>query len=66
MARKVEELIRIGARFSTHKLLEQAGVAVTPGIDFGCHNAQRYLRFAYTTSQENLKEGIERLRRFMK
>ena len=47
------------------QLLEQAGVAVTPGIDFGCHDAQRYLRFAYTTSQENLKEGIERLRRFL-
>jgi len=47
------------------QLLEQAGVAVTPGIDFGCHNAQRYLRFAYTTSQENLREGIERLRRFL-
>jgi aspartate/methionine/tyrosine aminotransferase len=47
------------------QLLEQAGVAVTPGIDFGCNNAQRYLRFAYTTSQENLREGIERLRRFL-
>jgi aspartate/methionine/tyrosine aminotransferase len=47
------------------QLLEQAGVAVTPGIDFGCNNAQCYLRFAYTTSQENLCEGIERLRRFL-
>lgn len=47
------------------QLLEQAGVAVTPGIDFGCNNAQRYLRFAYTTSHENLYEGIERLRRFL-
>jgi len=47
------------------QLLEQAGVAVTPGIDFGCNDAQRYLRFAYTTSQENLREGIERLRRFL-
>ncbi|HEY0635299.1 MAG TPA: pyridoxal phosphate-dependent aminotransferase [Gammaproteobacteria bacterium] len=47
------------------QLLEQAGVAVTPGIDFGCHEPERYLRFAYTTSQENLREGIERLRRFL-
>jgi aspartate/methionine/tyrosine aminotransferase len=48
------------------QLLEKAGVAVTPGIDFGCHEAQRYLRFAYTTSQENLREGMARLAAFLK
>ncbi len=47
------------------QLLEQAGVAVTPGLDFGCHEANRYLRFAYTTSQENIREGLERLRSFL-
>lgn len=47
------------------QLLEQAGVAVTPGLDFGSHRPERYLRFAYTTSQENLQEGIARLRRFL-
>jgi aspartate/methionine/tyrosine aminotransferase len=44
-------------------LLEQAGVAVTPGSDFGDHCAAAYLRFAYTTSLENLQEGMGRLRR---
>lgn len=43
------------------ELLEQAGVAVTPGIDFGSHLPQRHLRFAYTTSMERLEEGVRRL-----
>ena len=33
-------------------LLEQAGVAVTPGRDFGIHKPERYLRFCYTASVE--------------
>lgn len=42
-------------------LLEQVGVAVTPGLDFGMTHAERYLRFAYTTSIEEIKQGLERL-----
>ena len=45
--------------------LEQAGVAVTPGDDFGSNQPQRYLRFAYTTSLANLEEGISRLHSFI-
>jgi aspartate/methionine/tyrosine aminotransferase len=46
-------------------LLEQAGVAVTPGLDFGNHLPQRHLRFAYTTSMEQLKEGVERIAAYL-
>jgi aspartate/methionine/tyrosine aminotransferase len=42
------------------ELLEEAGVAVTPGIDFG-PGGEGYIRFSYTTSLENIKEGIRRL-----
>ena len=45
------------------ELLEETGVAITPGIDFGSHQAKRHVRFAYTNSLENLAEGMERLRR---
>ena len=45
--------------------LEQVGVAVTPGIDFGTNQAEKYIRFAYTTSLENLKEAVDRLGRFI-
>lgn len=49
----------------TMELLEKAGVAITPGRDFGEHAAERHVRFAYTTSLENLREGVERLRSFL-
>jgi aspartate/methionine/tyrosine aminotransferase len=34
---------------------------VTPGIDFGSHETQHYLRFSYTRSIEHMREGVERL-----
>lgn len=48
------------------ELLEKAGVAVTPGIDFGVNNPERYLRFAYTTSIEQIKLGLQRIGLFLK
>lgn len=46
----------------TTRMLEEVGVAFTPGIDFGAHSPQRHVRFAYTTSIERLREGVRRLR----
>lgn len=47
------------------QLLEEAGVAITPGIDFGSHRPEQHLRFAYTTSLENLQKGVERIKAFL-
>ena len=47
------------------RLLEEAGVAITPGIDFGEHRPERHVRFAYTTSLENLQEGVRRLKDYL-
>ena len=47
------------------RLLEEAGVAVTPGRDFGFNRPTVHLRFAYTTGLPRLEEGVERLRRFL-
>jgi aspartate/methionine/tyrosine aminotransferase len=47
------------------EILEKAGVALTPGADFGHNLPERYLRFAYTTSIANLEEGVRRLRDFL-
>lgn len=44
------------------KLLEEAGVAVTPGEDFGQHRAAEHVRFSYATSLNDLREGISRIR----
>lgn len=43
------------------RLLEEAGVAVAPGIDFG-PGGEGFLRFSYATSLERLEEGVRRLR----
>jgi aspartate/methionine/tyrosine aminotransferase len=50
----------------TRDLLEQAGVAITPGIDFGANAPERHVRFAYTNSIERLKEGISRIAKFLR
>jgi aspartate/methionine/tyrosine aminotransferase len=47
------------------RLLEEAGVAVTPGIDFGINQPESHVRFAYTTSLENLQEGVRRLQEYL-
>jgi aspartate/methionine/tyrosine aminotransferase len=46
------------------KLIEQAGVAATPGLDFGGNAPERHMRFAYTVATEKLATGLERLTRF--
>jgi len=46
-------------------LLEEIGVAITPGLDFGHHQPEKHLRFAYTTSLERLQEGVRRLSAFL-
>jgi aspartate/methionine/tyrosine aminotransferase len=47
-------------------LLERAGVAITPGVDFGANAPERHVRFAYTQSIERLKEGVARIEAFLK
>ncbi|MCW9012499.1 MAG: pyridoxal phosphate-dependent aminotransferase [Gammaproteobacteria bacterium] len=48
-----------------YQLLEQAGVAVTPGIDFGSYKAAQHVRFAYTRPIEVLAEGVKRIAEFV-
>jgi aspartate/methionine/tyrosine aminotransferase len=43
------------------RLLEEYGVAATPGADFGANASDSYVRFAYTTSEAAIGEAIERL-----
>ncbi len=48
------------------KLFDKTHVAITPGIDFGTNKTNKYVRFAYTTSLDNIKEGIKRIKQFIK
>ncbi|NND69583.1 MAG: pyridoxal phosphate-dependent aminotransferase [Halioglobus sp.] len=43
------------------RLLEEHGVALTPGLDFGHHRANEHLRFSYTTGLDRLELAVERL-----
>ncbi len=45
------------------RLLDDAGVAITPGLDFGTNRPERHVRIAYTRSMEELEEGMERIAR---
>lgn len=47
------------------QLLDRAGVAVTPGIDFGHHHADRHVRFAYTQPLPRLAEALTRIEGFL-
>jgi aspartate/methionine/tyrosine aminotransferase len=38
------------------RLIEEAGVATTPGLDFGDNAPERHLRIAYTTDEARLVE----------
>ncbi len=46
-------------------ILQNAGVGVAPGIDFGTHG-EGYLRFSYANSMENIAEGMDRLEQYFK
>jgi aspartate/methionine/tyrosine aminotransferase len=45
-------------------ITEEAKVGVSPGIDFGS-GGEGFLRFSYANSLENIKEGLNRLERYL-
>ncbi|MEM7088608.1 MAG: aminotransferase class I/II-fold pyridoxal phosphate-dependent enzyme [Pseudomonadota bacterium] len=47
------------------EILDKAGVAVTPGLDFDPQRGHKTLRFSYASSTADIREGLERLRLFM-
>ncbi len=50
----------------TRDVLEATGVVMTPGLDFGTRDVQRYIRVSYATSMENLQEAVRRLETYLK
>lgn len=41
------------------RLLEEHGVALTPGTDFGTHRANEHVRLSYTTSLDELQRAVD-------
>lgn len=48
------------------EILEEAGVAVTPGLDFDPVRGAGTLRFSYARSTADIEEGLARLKAFMR
>ncbi len=59
------------SRFSNDSLafceamLEEAGIAATPGVDFDRKDGHGYVRFSYAGTQSTIEDALERLRRFV-
>ena len=47
------------------EILEKAGVAVTPGLDFDPKRGATTLRFSYARGTADIEEGLSRLKQFM-
>lgn len=60
----VSELTGNSLNFAA-EILEKAGVAVTPGLDFDPHRGAQTLRFSYAASTAEIAEGLDRLAAFM-
>jgi aspartate/methionine/tyrosine aminotransferase len=60
------------SRFSNNALefcesmLERAGVATAPGVDFDRVEGRGYIRFSYAGTRASIEEGLERLRVFLR
>ena len=52
-----------GSMDFTKALLEQANVAVVPGLPFGC---DKNIRLSFATSMQNITEGLNRLENWLK
>jgi aspartate/methionine/tyrosine aminotransferase len=47
-------------------LINDGGVAATPGLDFGSHAPENHMRFAYTVAREQIEEGLDRMERLIR
>lgn len=48
------------------QLLQEAGVAATPGVDFDRVNGDRFVRFSYAGSRQAVEAALERLAGFLR
>ncbi len=48
------------------RMLEEAGVAATPGVDFDPLHGRRFLRLCYAGTREEMREAVERIGHWLK
>jgi aspartate/methionine/tyrosine aminotransferase len=54
-----------GSMQFARRLLNEAGVCLVPGEDFGHADSERYVRVSYAASMAHLQEAIERMRAWL-
>ncbi|MAN75622.1 MAG: 1-aminocyclopropane-1-carboxylate deaminase, partial [Rhizobiales bacterium] len=47
------------------RMLDQAGVAATPGQDFDRTDGHKYVRFSYAGTEESIAMALERMGKFL-
>jgi len=47
------------------KMLEEARVAATPGVDFDPFHGRNFIRFSYARSAEDMREAVKRIARWL-
>jgi aspartate/methionine/tyrosine aminotransferase len=47
------------------RMLEEIGVAIVPGGDFGSYQPERYLRLSYATNMEQLQQAVRRMAQWL-
>ena len=47
------------------RMLEEAGVAATPGVDFDPLHGRNFLRLCYAGTREDMREAVERIGRWL-
>lgn len=57
----VSRYSRDGLAF-VRQMLADIHVAATPGVDFGRHGTEHYVRFAYTRDMAHMAEGVARMK----
>jgi aspartate/methionine/tyrosine aminotransferase len=50
----------------TKRMLEEAGVAATPGVDFDPVHGEEFVRFSYAGSAAEMREAMDRIRNWLR
>jgi aspartate/methionine/tyrosine aminotransferase len=59
------EKLTADSRAFCWNMLEKAGVAITPGEDFGSYRADQHVRFSYATGLDDIREGVARMKKLL-
>jgi aspartate/methionine/tyrosine aminotransferase len=54
-----------GSSQFVRELLTATGVCLVPGLDFGTHEPERYVRVSYATALDRLQQAVERMHEYL-